>query len=49
MGPHIEYWQHTQGCRQWLKIHRNTLTGEIKKIDLVGPFAVSGLPNEEIA
>lgn len=49
MGPHIEYWQHTQGCRQWLKIHRNTLTGEIKKIDLVGPFGVSGLPNEEIA
>lgn len=28
-GEHIEYWQHTNGCRQWLKVKRDTLTHEV--------------------
>jgi len=28
-GWHREYWHHTQGCRQWLMLERNTLTHEI--------------------
>ena len=25
-GPHEEFWQHVHGCRQWLRVHRDTLT-----------------------
>ena len=28
-GPHMEYWQHVYGCRQWFKLNRNTATNEI--------------------
>jgi methylglutamate dehydrogenase subunit B len=28
-GPHLEYWQHTLGCRQWLVVARDTATHEI--------------------
>ncbi|MEQ9490329.1 MAG: sarcosine oxidase subunit delta [Alphaproteobacteria bacterium] len=28
-GPHWEYWHHVNGCRQWLMVHRDTLTHEI--------------------
>ncbi len=49
MGPHSEYWQHTRGCRQWLKIRRDTVTGEIGKVELIGPFAISKLLRKEIA
>lgn len=28
-GEHFEYWHHSFGCRQWLKVTRNTLTHEI--------------------
>ncbi len=24
-GDHQEYWHHTQGCRQWVILERNTL------------------------
>ena len=24
-GDHQEYWHHTQGCRQWVVLERNTL------------------------
>jgi sarcosine oxidase subunit delta len=27
-GAHREYWQHVQGCRQWLVAERNTATNE---------------------
>ncbi|MFT0533466.1 sarcosine oxidase subunit delta [Castellaniella hirudinis] len=23
-GPHLEYWQHVMGCRQWLIVQRDT-------------------------
>jgi heterotetrameric sarcosine oxidase delta subunit len=28
-GAHSEYWHHTHGCRQWLKVDRNTVTHQI--------------------
>lgn len=29
MGWHTEWWHHVGGCRQWVKVVRNTLTHEI--------------------
>lgn len=49
MGPHIEYWQHTRGCRQWLRMRRDTLSGKIEQIELVGPFAKAGNASTESA
>jgi heterotetrameric sarcosine oxidase delta subunit len=28
-GPHQELWQHTQGCRAWVVVTRDTLTHAI--------------------
>ena len=28
-GEHREYWQHVQGCRQWLLVERNTASNEL--------------------
>ena len=28
-GEHREYWQHVQGCRQWLVVERNTATNRV--------------------
>ena len=28
-GRHQEYWHHGSGCRQWLKVTRDTVTHEI--------------------
>ncbi len=28
-GPHREYWQHHQGCRQWLIVLRDTATNTV--------------------
>ena len=28
-GPHLEIWQHIQGCRQFVKVWRDTRTHEI--------------------
>ena len=25
-GPHDEWWQHSAGCRSWLRLRRDTLT-----------------------
>lgn len=30
-GAHREYWQHLQGCRQWLLVERNTASNEIQR------------------
>ena len=39
-GWHVEWWQHSQGCRQWLKLRRNTLTHELGR---------TALPHEPIS
>ncbi len=28
-GEHTEWWHHTAGCRQWIKVKRNTMTHKI--------------------
>ena len=28
-GKHLEFWQHLSGCRQWIKVERDTATHEI--------------------
>ena len=28
-GKHLELWQHISGCRQWIKVERDTNTHEI--------------------
>ena len=28
-GKHLELWQHLSGCRQWIKVERDTATHEI--------------------
>jgi sarcosine oxidase subunit delta len=33
-GDHLEWWYHGSGCRQWLKVSRNTLTHVIKAVRL---------------
>jgi len=33
-GAHREYWQHVQGCRQWLLVERNTASNEIARARL---------------
>jgi len=36
-GPHEELWQHSAGCRQWLRVRRDTRTHEI--VDSAPPRA----------
>jgi len=31
-GPHLEFWHHTLGCRQWFKLTRNTATNEVIEV-----------------
>ena len=31
-GEHLEYWHHVNGCRQWIKVKRDTLTHAISAI-----------------
>jgi heterotetrameric sarcosine oxidase delta subunit len=31
-GPHCERWHHSDGCRLWLVVERDTLTHEIRSV-----------------
>jgi sarcosine oxidase subunit delta len=42
-GPHWEIWYHVQGCRQHLRVKRDTFTHEILEVR----DAREGLPAEE--
>ncbi|MFQ5934857.1 MAG: sarcosine oxidase subunit delta [Acidiferrobacterales bacterium] len=35
-GPHWELWQHTAGCRQWLRVHRDTFSHEVLATEPAG-------------
>ena len=39
-GIHVEHWQHTSGCRAFLKITRDTVTHEITGVMLENPWSV---------
>jgi heterotetrameric sarcosine oxidase delta subunit len=32
VGAHSEYWQHQSGCRQWLRVVRDTVTHRIHSV-----------------
>jgi heterotetrameric sarcosine oxidase delta subunit len=32
-GPHRERWQHSDGCRLWLVVERDTLSHKITRVD----------------
>jgi heterotetrameric sarcosine oxidase delta subunit len=36
IGPHHEYWFHTLGCEQWIKLERDTLSHRIHRAAPVG-------------
>ncbi len=38
-GAHAEFWQHSAGCRSFLRVVRNTLTHEVLSVELAGPWA----------
>lgn len=33
-GLHTGYWQHVHGCRQWIRVERDTLSHEVNKVSL---------------
>jgi heterotetrameric sarcosine oxidase delta subunit len=35
-GPHLEWWQHTSGCRAWIKVRRDTATHEVLGVSAAG-------------
>lgn len=37
-----EYWQHTGGCRSWLKLQRNPSTGEVLSTEMLAAAAQRG-------
>ncbi len=42
-GRHSEYWQHTQGCRRFLRVERDTATHEIHSVtDAAGAPSARG-------
>ena len=38
-GAHREYWQHVQGCRQWLVLERDTSTNAVGRAVLARDWA----------
>lgn len=32
-GPHRERWQHSDGCRLWLIVERDTMTHEVMRVE----------------
>lgn len=45
-GEHSEYWQHQNGCRQWLRVVRDTVTHEIRSVAPARKPAASEEPAE---
>ena len=47
-GVHFERWNHTNGCRRWFNVVRNTATDEILKIYNMGeqPPHVTGIGSQ---
>jgi len=36
-GPHAEHWQHQHGCRQFLRVVRDTADHRILSVAIAGP------------
>ncbi|NQW10573.1 MAG: sarcosine oxidase subunit delta [Alphaproteobacteria bacterium] len=41
-GPHMEYWHHTQGCRAYVKVLRDTSTHEVLAAGMPGDTLEAG-------
>jgi sarcosine oxidase subunit delta len=41
-GSHLEYWQHRDGCRQWLRVERDTLSHQVRSVRAAEALHVSG-------
>jgi len=46
-GPNKELWYHAQGCRQWLRVVRNTRTHEIISVELAAAKNTDGGQNDK--
>ena len=46
-GMQQETWQHSQGCRMWLIVERDTLTHEIRSVRPAHPGMAKALEGEE--
>jgi len=33
-GPHAELWQHSAGCRTWLRVRRDTRTHDVLAVEV---------------
>ena len=42
MGEHEEFWQHTQGCRAWIIVSRDTVTHKIAGARLAARWSGAG-------
>lgn len=42
-GATKERWRHTQGCRQWLVVERDTLTHDIHAVSPLAPIRAPGM------
>lgn len=43
-GAHVEWWHHVAGCRQWLKVHRDTRTHAISGVEAAPAATTAGVP-----
>ncbi len=43
IGPHRERWVHSDGCRRWFNVARNTHTNEILAVYLMGEKPPKGI------
>ncbi len=48
-GPHREQWCHTQGCRRWFIVERDTVTYRINKIEKFGEASGSPAHQPQLA
>lgn len=44
-GPHVELWQHTAGCRQWIQVARDTVSHAIAETGPAGT-PLAGAPRK---
>jgi heterotetrameric sarcosine oxidase delta subunit len=38
-GPQVEWWFHTQGCREWFQAERDTRSNEVLRVGRPGEVA----------
>jgi heterotetrameric sarcosine oxidase delta subunit len=38
-GPQLEWWYHTQGCREWFQAERDTRTNEVLRVGRPGELS----------